>query len=112
LLRRGLGRAGGLSVDAAIAQLIARREQVLAKVRRMLIVSLRLRRQPDEIDPDTSLFGTGLGMDSLDAVEVVVALEIEFGIKLEDALQRKLALRSVNALVDLVLAKETALASA
>jgi acyl carrier protein len=95
-----------LNVDPAIERQIARREQVLQKIRRMLIVSLRLRRQPDEIDPDTSLFGTGLGMDSLDAVEVVVALDIEFGIKLEDPLQRKLALRSVNALVDLVLAKE------
>jgi acyl carrier protein len=99
-------------MDPAVANLIARREQVLKKIRRMLIVSLRLRRQPDEIDPDTSLFGTGLGMDSLDAVEVVVALENEFGIKLEDPLQRKLALRSVNALVDLVMAKEAAHATA
>jgi len=92
--------------DAELAAYIARRQEVLAKVRRMLIVSLRLRREADEIDPDTSLFGTGLGIDSLDAVEIVVALEIEFGVKLEDALQRKLALRSVNALVDLVLDKE------
>ena len=95
-------------MDAALATAIARREQVLARIRRMLIVSLGLRREPDEIDPDTSLFGTGLGIDSVDAVEIVVALEIDFGVKLADPVQRRVALRSVNTLVDLVLAHEEA----
>lgn len=92
-------------MDADLAAYIGRRKEVLDRIRRMLIVSLRLRCRPDEIDPDTSLFGTGLGIDSLDAVEIVVALEVEFGIKLPDPVERRRTLRSVNALVDLVLAK-------
>ena len=90
-------------VDAELTRYIARREEALAKVRRMLIVSLGLRREPAEIDPDTSLFGTGLGIDSVDAVEIVIALEMDFGVKLKDPVVRRLALRSVNALVDTVL---------
>ena len=80
------------------------REAALADVRRLLIVSLDLRREPDEIDPDTALFGTGLGLDSVDAVEIVIALEIELGVKLPDERTRRRALRSVNAMVDAVLA--------
>jgi acyl carrier protein len=93
-------------MQAELEQYIARRQGILDRVRRMLVVSLNLRRAPDEIDPDTALFGTGLGMDSLDAVEIVVALEIEFKVKLVDPLERKRSLRSVNALVDLVLDAE------
>ncbi len=80
------------------------REEVLAAVRRLLIESLDLRRQPDEIDPDTALFGTGLGLDSVDAVEIVIALETDLGVKLSDERTRRRALRSVNAIVDAVLA--------
>lgn len=80
------------------------REEALASVRRLLIESLDLRRQPDEIDPDTALFGTGLGLDSVDAVEIVIALETDLGVKLGDEKLRRRALRSVNALVDVVLA--------
>src|SRR5688572_17401072 len=83
-----------------------RREEVLARVRQLLISSLDLRRQPDEIDPDTALFGTGLGLDSVDAVEVIIALETQLGVKLTDAAERRSALRSVNALVDVVLASQ------
>jgi acyl carrier protein len=90
-------------MDSELAQYIARRTEVLAKIRRMLVVSLNLRRKAELIDPDTSLFGTGLGIDSIDAVEIVVALEIEFGVKIPDPIDRRRALRSVNALVDLVL---------
>jgi acyl carrier protein len=89
-------------MNPELAQTIARREEILEKVRRMLIVSLRLKRDPSEIDPDTALFGTGLGMDSLDAVEVVIALEVDFGIRVADPIERKLSLRSVSSLVDLI----------
>ena len=81
------------------------REAALADVRRLLIRSLDLRRQPDEIDPDTTLFGTGLGLDSVDAVEIVIAMEMDLGVKLGDDQQRRRAMRSVNALVDAVMAQ-------
>ena len=94
-------------MSAPVDQLAARtraREAALAEVRRLLIDSLDLRREPDEIDPDTALFGTGLGLDSVDAVEIVIALETELGVKLPDERTRRRALRSVNAMVDAVLA--------
>jgi acyl carrier protein len=80
------------------------REEVLQAVRRLLIESLDLRRLSDEIDPDTALFGTGLGLDSVDAVEIVIALETDLGVKLTEERQRRRALRSVNAIVDAVMA--------
>ena len=46
------------------------RLQVLARVKQILIDTLNVRREPREIDPDTPLFGTGLRLDSLDAVEL------------------------------------------
>jgi acyl carrier protein len=88
----------------ALDAYLRRREQVLTKVRHLLIASLELPRDADEIDPDTALFGTGMGLDSVDAVEVVIGLETEFGIRLTDADERRRALRSVNALVDTVMA--------
>src|SRR4051812_32100733 len=75
-------------MDSELSAYIAHRTEVLTKIRRMLVVSLNLRRKPETIDPDTSLFGTGLGIDSLDAVEIIVALEIEFKVKLADPIDR------------------------
>lgn len=85
---------------------IARREAVLDRVRTLLVERLHVERDPDTIDPDTPLFGTGLGLDSVDAVEMVVSLEDTFGLKLpDDALGRRV-MRTVGKLVDLVLAYE------
>ena len=87
-----------------VEELIQRREAVLAQVRTLLIDNLNVRRTPEEIDPDAPLFGTGLGLDSVDAVELAVGLEGAFGVRLpEDASSRRW-LRTVNTLVDLVLA--------
>ena len=85
---------------------IARREAVLDRVRKLLVERLHVEREPDAIDPDTPLFGTGLGLDSVDAVEMVVSLEDTFGLKLpDDALGRRV-MRTVGKLVDLVLSFE------
>ena len=95
-----------------LAPYIARREAVLDRVRKLLVERLHVDREPDTIDPDTPLFGTGLGLDSVDAVEMVVSLEDGFGVKLpDDALGRRV-MRTVGKLVDLVLAYEDAMAAA
>jgi len=39
---------------------------------------------PDDINEDDSLFGDGLGLDSIDALELIVLLEKEYGIKIEN----------------------------
>jgi acyl carrier protein len=91
------------SLDESVTRYLRVREHALDEVRRLLIVSVQLPCAPDEIDPDTALFGTGLGLDSLDAVEIVIGLETDLGVKLEGEGARRRALRSVNALVDAVL---------
>ena len=83
---------------------IERREAVLAAVVDMLITSLQVERAPGEFDPDTPLLGTGLALDSVDAVEIVVALESKFGVSLDDD-QAPVALRTINTLVDVVAAE-------
>ncbi len=89
---------------AEMADQIAAREEILATLRGMLIDRMRLQRAPDEIDPDAPLFGAGFGLDSLDAVELVVCLDTLFGIVLDDNVLMRQQMRSLNTLVDLVIA--------
>lgn len=90
----------------AIPAYIAHRLDVLEQIRRILIDRLNVRREPDEIDPDTPLFGSGLGLDSVDAVELLVCLDTGFGVRLSGDSAGRAAMRTVNGLVDLVLAAE------
>ena len=83
---------------------LAERAEILAALRQVLIDRMRLRRAPDEIDPDAPLFGAGFGLDSLDALELVVALDTRFGIDLDDGALMRQQMRTLNTLVDLVVA--------
>ena len=84
---------------------IEQRENTLNRVIELLISSLQLEHSSEELDPDTPLFGTGLGLDSVDAVEIVVALESEFGVSLDEG-DSMFALRTINSLVDVVLSQK------
>jgi acyl carrier protein len=81
---------------------IADRLDVLERVRGILVRRLGVRREPAEIDPDTPLFGTGLGLDSVDGVELLVAIEVEFDVRVPNDAAR-IAFRTVNCVVDTVL---------
>jgi len=55
-----------------------------SRIKRLIVHSLNLDGvRPETIDDDAPLFGEGLGLDSVDALELVVALEKEFGIKIK-----------------------------
>ncbi len=71
-----------------------------------IIESLRLQDvTPEQIDDDAPLFGTGLGLDSIDALELVVLLEKEYGIVIKDIEEGRPAFRSVRTLADFIAAK-------
>ena len=68
-------------------------------LRRMIIECLKLEDlDPAEIQEDEPLFGEGLGLDSLDALELVVAIEKHFGVVIENEDQGKEAFVSLGAL--------------
>ncbi|RPH85308.1 MAG: acyl carrier protein [Desulfobacteraceae bacterium] len=68
-------------------------------LRRMIIQSLKLEDlDPTEIQENEPLFGEGLGLDSLDALELVVAIEKHFGVVIENEDQGKEAFVSLGAL--------------
>ncbi|MEO8844798.1 MAG: phosphopantetheine-binding protein [Kofleriaceae bacterium] len=87
---------------------VATREHILAKLRHVLITKLKLRRELDELDPDAPLFGSGFGLDSLDAVELVVCMDNELGVRVADGGMLRQQMRSLNTLVDLVIAQQGA----
>ena len=63
---------------------------------------------PEQIDDDAPLFGLGLGLDSIDALELVVLLEKDYGIVIKDIEEGRPAFRSVRTLADFITAKRPA----
>ena len=82
----------------------ARRKDLTLRLKQTLVERLDLDRQLDEIPDDCLLFGVGLGLDSVDALEIVVAIEGEFGIRVEDGDMQEI--RSINSIVDLILSRQ------
>lgn len=62
---------------------------------------------PDQIEDDAPLFGGGLGLDSIDALELVVMLEKNYGIVIKDIEEGRPAFRSVRTLADFIEARQT-----
>jgi acyl carrier protein len=60
---------------------------------------------PADIDPDAPLFVEGLGLDSIDAIELILLLDKQYGIKVEDPKQRKEILKSVRTMAELIQSK-------
>lgn len=69
------------------------------KLKKILVEDLNLEElSPEEIDDNAPLFGDGLGLDSLDAVELVVLVQKHFGLEIKDMEEGRSAFQSVAAL--------------
>lgn len=89
-----------------IQTVIERRAQIIATFKTELIRRLNLPFTPEDLHEDISLLGSGLGLDSLDALEIILCIEHCFKIKIPD--QNVAILRSINTVVDHVLEQQAA----
>jgi acyl carrier protein len=70
------------------------------RIKRLMVENLMLQLTAEEIADDVAMFGPGgLGLDSVDALQLVVALDKNYGLKISDAEAAKGILRNVNTIV-------------
>lgn len=78
-------------------------EELILQLKQQIIESLNLEdMEPDEIETDGPLFGDGLGLDSIDALELIVLLEKNYGIKIENPKDGQKIFYSVKTLAEFI----------
>jgi acyl carrier protein len=79
-----------------------------ARLKSVMVENLMLQVTAEEIGDDLPLFGPGgLGLDSVDALQLVVALDKNFGLKIPDPATAKVVLQTVNTIADAVQKKSS-----
>lgn len=77
--------------------------ELKSSLKQQIIESLNLQgMKPEDIDDNAPLFGEGLGLDSIDSLELMVLLERNYGIKIEDAREGRKVLSSVQSMADYI----------
>jgi acyl carrier protein len=78
-------------------------EELIGKLKLEVIQQLNLEDiKPEDIDTDSPLFGEGLGLDSIDALELIVLLEKNYGLKIEDPKDGKKIFYSIRTMAEYI----------
>lgn len=78
-------------------------EELIEQLKAQIIEALNLEDMtPADIETDAPLFGEGLGLDSIDALELIMLLDKEYGIKLADPKAGKEVFRSVRVMAEYI----------
>lgn len=78
-------------------------EELILQLKEQIIEVLNLEDMtPADIDTDAPLFGEGLGLDSIDALELIVLLDKQYGIKLPDPKAGKAVFKSVQVMAEYI----------
>ena len=82
-------------------------EDLKLKLKEQLIAALNLEgMKPEEIDDNAPLFGEGLGLDSIDALELIVLLEKNYSIRIEDPKDGRKIFHSINTMAEFIQSKQ------
>ncbi|MDY6436715.1 MAG: phosphopantetheine-binding protein [Bacteroidales bacterium] len=78
-------------------------DELIYTLKKQIIEALNLEDMtPEDINENAALFGEGLGLDSIDALELIVMMEKNYGIKLKDPAQGKEIFKSVAVMADFI----------
>ncbi len=79
------------------------KEELITELKALIIKQLNLEEvAPDSFDENTPLFGEGLGLDSIDALELVVLLDKNYGIKIQDPKAARKVFENVRTMVEYI----------
>ncbi len=80
-------------------------EELIEQLKQEIIEALDLEDvKPADFNADTPLFVEGLGLDSIDALELIVLLEKKYSLKIEDPQERRKILYSVRTMAEYIIA--------
>lgn len=78
-------------------------EELILELKEKIIEALNLEEMtPDDIDTDSPLFSKGLGLDSIDVLELIVLIEKNYGIKLANPAEGKAIFKSIRTIAEYV----------
>jgi acyl carrier protein len=80
-------------------------DERLERLKRVLVEGLHLEVAPEDVDPDEPLFGGRLGLDSVDALELVMEIERNFGVQLQDDAESRKVLHSLRTIAEHIAAR-------
>jgi len=80
--------------------------EIAQRAKELLVEGLRLEIAPEEIVDADPIFGSGLGLDSIDALEFVVLIEENFGVSIPDETVAKRVLSSIDALAEFIVGEQ------
>ena len=84
-------------------------EELIEKLKKEVIQQLNLEDiKPEDIAADSPLFGEWLGLDSIDALELIVLLEKNYGLKIEDPKDGKKIFHSIQSMAEYITANQKA----
>lgn len=94
---------GAIPMNQDLQEKIENRKEILKNIKEELIDRLQLEYSVDDIDDDTFLFGGGLSLDSIDAMDIIIGLQSRFGVILPEG--EIASMRTINTLADFIQAE-------
>lgn len=83
-------------------------DELVFALKQQIIEALNLEEMlPEDIDENAPLFGEGLGLDSIDALELIVILDKFYGIKLASPAEGKAIFKNIKSIADYITANRT-----
>jgi acyl carrier protein len=78
-------------------------QELRSQIKHLIVSELNLKgRSPEMIEDDAPLFGAGLGLDSLDALQLAMSIEEKLGVRIPEGEEARLVFRSVRSIAEYV----------